>query len=452
MAPSIPELAAAVRSGEGAAVEVIAAALERAEASQPAINAFTLIDRDGAMARAEAIDRSVAAGDDPGPLAGVPVAVKDLIDQKGLPTTNGAAFDPHVPDRSATAVERLEAAGAVIIGRNGLHEWAYGFTSENEHFGPVRNPWDPALSPGGSSGGSGAAVAAGVVPASIGTDTGGSVRVPAALCGIVGLKTTHGRIPLDGVTPLAPSLDTVGPLARSVTDLAAVFTVLAGSAEDPGAEPVDPGELRIAVPAQWTAGPIDPPTLAAFEEALEAIARTGATVERVDAPALAITRVAASAVSAEIVESHRGRFPEHADRYGREVAQRLSEAAAVPVATVEEARAWDAAVRAGLGELFDSFDVLATPTVGSTRKVIGTPDIDIDGEAVFHRTVLAASTWPVNRAGNPALAVPIASRETPPASLQLIAPGWGESRLLGIGLGLEDADLIRVGRPPIYLL
>jgi Asp-tRNA(Asn)/Glu-tRNA(Gln) amidotransferase A subunit family amidase len=450
VASSVAELVDAVRSGEAKAVEFVAAALARAEESQPSINAFTLIDHHGAMSRAEAIDRIVTAGGDPGPLGGVPVAVKDLIDQRGLPTTNGAAFEPRIPDRSASAVDRLEAAGAVIVGRNGLHEWAYGFTSENEHFGPVRNPWDPALSPGGSSGGSGAAVAAGVVPVSIGTDTGGSVRVPAALCGVVGLKTTHGLVPLDGVTPLAPSLDTVGPLGRSVSDVAEAFAVLAASPGYRPVGPVDPAALRIGVPDQWTAGPMDMVTRQAFDAALESIAGAGAIVERVDAPGLAVTEVAAAAVSVEIVEVHRDRWPDHADRYGREVADRLRAAATVPKGYAEEVKAWDATVRVSLDELFGTFDVLATPTVGSTRKVIGRPDIDLDGEAVFHRSVLSAYTWPVNRAGNPALAMPIAGAGTPPASLQLIGPPLAEPRLLGIGLGLEDAGLIRVERPPIY--
>lgn len=433
-----------------AVVDDVAAAVERAEASQPIINAFTLIDHAGALARAASIDRTVADGGAAGPLIGIPVAIKDLIDQRGLPTKNGSAFEPEVPDRSATVVTRLEDAGAVIIGRNGLHEFAYGFTSENEHFGPVRNPWDTDLSPGGSSGGSAAAVAAGVVPVAIGTDTGGSVRVPAALCGILGLKTTHGRIPLRGVTPLAPSLDTVGPLARSVADLATTFGALTASSPQVSSASVGPGGLRIAVPAQWNAGPIDSRTSTAFEGALSGLAGAGATVERIDAPGLTITDVAAAAVSVEIVRVHRDRWPEYADRYGSEVAARLRAASEVPEADAHEALSWDAAVREALAGLFDSFDVVATPTVGSTRKVIGRPDIDIDGHDVFHRTVLSSYTWPVNRAGNPALAVPIPASGSPPASLQLIGPRDGDERLLAIGFGLEDAGLIRVEQPPIY--
>jgi len=241
---SIVDLAETVRRGECTAVETVGEALNRADASQSVLNAFTTIDRDGGLEHAGAVDRAVARGSDAGPLAGVPIAIKDLIDQRGIATTNGAAFEVTPATASATVVERLEKAGAIIIGRTGLHEYAFGFTSENQHFGPVRNPWDPNLSPGGSSGGSAAAVAAGIVPVAIGTDTGGSIRVPAALCGVVGLKVTHGRVPLTGVTPLAPSLDTVGPIARSVADLAVVYTVIAGD------DPSDP----------WSApAPVDSP-------------------------------------------------------------------------------------------------------------------------------------------------------------------------------------------------
>lgn len=456
----IGTITAAIRSGATTATDVVGEAIDRAERSQPVINAFTSIDRVGALERAASIDRRLGEGDDPGPLAGVPLGLKDLIDQQGIPTTNGAAFTPVVPERSATVVRRLEAAGAVIIGRTGLHEFAYGFTSENEHFGPVRNPWDTRWSPGGSSGGSGAAVSAGVVPVAIGTDTGGSVRVPAALCGVVGLKVTHGRVPLTGVTPLAPSLDTVGSLARNVTDLAAVYAVIAGDdPEDPWSAPVpvatpepvvDPAALRIAVPAQWNAAVIDGATKAAFEGVLEQIAALGAVVEIVDEPALAITEVAANAVSVEILAEHADRLATDPGRYGSDVASRLRAAAEVPHRVAVDVLAWDAGARHSLDRLYTRFDVIATPTVGAMVKVIGVDDMDIDGQPVFHRTVLSSSTWPVNRTGNPALALPIPGSSRPPASLQMVGPRFGEARLLGIGLGLEESGLIGAGHPPIF--
>lgn len=455
---SAVDLANAVQRGERSAVETVEAALDAADEAQARLNIFTSIDRSGAIARAEALDLKIAAGEPVGPLAGVPIGLKDLIDQAGIPTTNGAAFDAVVPETSATVVERLEAAGAVIIGRTGLHEFAFGYTSENPHFGPVRNPWDPALSAGGSSGGSAAAVAAGIVPAAIGTDTGGSVRVPAALCGVVGLKVTHGRVPLTGVTPLAPSLDTVGPITRTVVDAIAVYIAIAGDDQgDPWSsprpvqfvgEPRDPSTISIGIPRQWMLAPTDRPTRDAFQAVVARLVETGASVETVDEPGLAISEVAGLASSGEIFRIHRDRWESDPDRYGRDVAARLAKARSVELDTMVEVMAWDAGARHALDRLFRRFDVLITPTVGSSRKVIGEADMDIDGDRIFHRTVVAQNTWPVNRVGNPALALPIESGATPPASLQLIGPRWGEAGLLAIGLGLESAGIIGAGRPP----
>mgnify|MGYP001812617705 CR=1 FL=1 len=456
---SVVDLAASVRSGERSAADIVDAALDAAEELQPQLNAFTLIDRHGATARAEALDRRIADGNDVGPLAGVPIGLKDLIDQAGLPNTNGAAFEPAVPDTSATVVGRLEAAGAVIIGRTGLHEFAYGFTSENEHFGPVHNPWDVDLSPGGSSGGSAAAVAAGIVPVAIGTDTGGSVRVPAALCGVVGLKVTHGRVPLTGVTPLAPSLDTVGPLSRTVGDAAAAYAAIAGDdPRDPWAAPIpvdpvgearDPAEVSVAIPKQWMLAPTDRVTRAAFHAAIERLVGAGVSVETVDEPALAVSDAAALATSAEVFRVHQDRWGRDPDRYGLDVASRLRNAAVVGLNSVIDARVWDASARHALGRLLTHYDALITPTVGSTRKVIGEADMDIDGESLFHRLVITPNTWPINRIGNPALALPLESDGVPPASMQVIGRRWGESDLLAIGLGLEVAGVVGVGRPPI---
>lgn len=455
---SIADLANAVQRGERSAVTTVGDALNAAEAAQPRLNAFTSIDRGGSLTRAEALDRRITAGESVGPLAGVPIALKDLIDQAGIPTTNGASFEPVVADTSATVVGRLEDAGAVIIGRTGLHEFAFGFTSENPHFGPVRNPWDPNLSPGGSSGGSAAAVAAGIVPAAIGTDTGGSVRVPAALCGVVGLKVTHGRVPLTGVTPLAPSLDTVGPIARTVGDLEAIYLAIAGDdPRDPWSVPrvVDSvGDLRelstvrFGVPKQWMLAPTDQVTRDAFQAAVAGLLDAGASVETVDEPALTVTDAAGLASSGEIYRIHRDRWERHPERYGRDVGARLTKAGHVGLDVMVDAMAWDAGARHGLARLFERFDALITPTVGSTRKIIGEADMDIDGRAIFHRTVIAQNTWPVNRVGNPALALPIAAAGTPPASIQLIGPRWGEAGLLAIGRSLESAGVIGAGLPP----
>jgi Asp-tRNA(Asn)/Glu-tRNA(Gln) amidotransferase A subunit family amidase len=450
-----------VRSGRRTAGAVVGAALDRAHASQAALNAFILIDDEGASARADAVDAVVAGGGDPGPLAGVPVALKDLIDQAGLPNTLGAAFEPSVPERSATVVERLEAAGAVIIGRTGLHEFAFGFSSENQHFGPVRNPWNPDLSPGGSSGGSAAAVAAGIVPVGIGTDTGGSIRVPAALCGVVGLKVTHGRVPLTGVYPLAPSLDTVGPMTRSVADAAAVLAVIAGDDPlDPWSSP-RPVEEAQASPslagrtfgyvAQWIAAPRVGEVRAAFHAALEDLVDAGALVVEIDEPALAVPRAVGKANGVEIAAVHRERWEADRSRYGSDVAARLEASFTVPGDDLVAALRWAAGAGHVLERRFATIDAIVTPTVGATRKPIGVDDIDVDGEPVFYRRLLAETTAPVNRLGLPALALPLPDRGViPPASLQLIGPAWGEALLLALGTALEAGGVARTGTPSIW--
>jgi len=445
---SIPPLVAAIRSGSVLITEVVAAALDAAERSQPALNAFTSIDREGALARAAALDEATAAGHASGALHGVPIALKDLIDQAGLPNTLGSGFDPLIPEQDAVVVSRLEAAGAVIIGRTGLHEFAYGFTSENEHFGPVRNPWDPALSPGGSSGGSGAAVAAGVVPMAVGTDTGGSVRVPAALCGVYGLKVTHGMIPLGGVFPLAPSLDTVGPIARSATDLAIALDVMAGVSERVVPVPVD--RLRIAVVVQWLEHPMDPHIRTALDRFFAAAVAAGASVVHLDEPEFAVPPDLLAAASPEIAAVHRDRWQRAPERYGHDVAVRLEAALATPPGTAEATAVWAVGVRRRLTEILADHHVLATPTVGATRKIIGDQAVEFDGGRHHHRAVLAPWTAPVNRLGVPALALPVPGAATPPASLQLIAHDHGEATLLGVAMGLEDADLAYAPHPPIW--
>jgi len=285
------------------------------------------------------------------------------------------------------------------------------------------------------------------------------VRVPAALCGVVGLKVTHGRVPLTGVTPLALSLDTVGPIARSVADAAAVYAVIAGDdPSDPWSAPVhvglprmprDPSTLVVGVPRQWMGNPIDRVTREAFLGVLENLASSGATVEELDDPALAITDAAANAAAVEVLHAHRERWEKRPELYGSDVAARLRKASTIDPGLLVDALEWDAGVRHAFDRIFTRFDVLAMPTVGATRKIIGDDDMDIDGERFFHREVIAQYTWPVNRAGNPALALPLPSSGTPPACLQLIGPQWGEAALLEAGLGLEAVGIVDMRRAPL---
>ncbi len=450
-------LAEAVGRGEIDAVAVIGAHLD-AIAANPALNAFTLVDGESALRRAASLDRARSSGASLGPLAGVPVALKDLIDQEGRPTTCGSGFYREVPSRSATVVQRIEAAGGVIIGRTGLHEFAFGFSSENPWFGPVRNPWDPTTSPGGSSGGSGVAVAAGMAPLGVGTDTGGSVRVPAALCGVAGLKVTHGRIPLTGVFPLAASLDTVGPMARSVSDLALLYRVMAGD------DPTDPWSaprsvavpeqaapvagLRVGVPIEWIDTPMDEEVRTGFEWALERLDRLGAIVETVSAPLLRPSERIAASFRPEVAAVHGAWYSEDPSRYGTDVRDRMAPVFDSNPDEYQEALEWRASLRAAFGRLFSDFDLLATPTVAARRKVIGEETVTTEAGPVPYRTAFSWFTPLVNQGSVPAIAVPLARPGIPPPSLQLIGPHWGEELLLGIGMALEAAGVVDFRFPP----
>jgi Asp-tRNA(Asn)/Glu-tRNA(Gln) amidotransferase A subunit family amidase len=325
----------------------------------------------------------------------------------------------------------------------------------------VHNPWDPATSPGGSSGGSGAAVASGLAPIGIGTDTGGSVRVPAALCGVFGLKVSHGRIPLHGVFPLAPSLDTVGPLARTVGDTALAYAALAGpdprdplAADEPVLLPRGPADLtglRVTVPIPWADTPAAPVVTAGFEWALAALEGAGAVVDRVAVPDLAEPWGLEAAMYPEIVAIHRDWFEADPDRYGAEVRRRMEDARAVPVADRPAALERRARLRKVAAALLTHYDILATPTTAVLRKVIGDRTVQTASGITGYRQALSALTHPVNHLGFPALALPLAdpaAEPGPPPSLQLIGPRWGEHRLLEIGLALEEAGIAGFRPPP----
>lgn len=450
----IDTIARAVRARERSAREIVDEALEAASVTA-GLNAFTLVDAEAALARATAIDEMAASGVDPGPLAGVPVAIKDLIDQAGRTTTCGSSFYRAVPDRSATVVTRLESAGAVIIGRTGLHEFAYGFSSENDWWGPVRNPWDPTTSPGGSSGGSAAAVAAGVVPLALGTDTGGSVRVPAAMCGGVGLKVTHGRLPLTGVFPLAASLDTVGPLTRSIGDAAVAYKVMAGhDPEDPWSsdQPVEIPDrpatlqgLRVGVPLPWTERPVETKIAAAYADALSRLDAAGAQIVEIRDPMFDPSGLP-RATYAEVGTVHREWFTEYPERYGAEIRDRLGRDMLHSADDIARGQAWRAELRRAAERAFARADVFVTPTTAARSKTIGSPTVDAGAGPEAYRTALSWFSTFANQMGVPALALPMAAGGSPPPSIQLISPWWQEARLLAIGWATTEAGITRPGR------
>jgi len=421
------------------ALDRVTDALSAAHAAQSTLNAFTLIDEERALARASEIDETGADR----LLAGVPIALKDLIDHQDRVTTCGSAFYRHLAIATAPAVARLETAGGVIVGRAGLHEFAFGFSSENQHFGPVRNPWDPATSPGGSSGGSGAAVAAGVTPIAIGTDTGGSVRVPAALCGCFGLKVTYGRIPLDGVFPLVPTIDTVGPLADSMAGLSTAYQVMSGDQES-GSEP---DRMRFGIPQPWyDEAPADDEVDSSFTGAVQMLKDLGHEVLPILLPDVVPGREVIFAIADEINEVHR-EFRTQGLTYGDEVAARLDDCATVTPGQSAEGRAWQRMIRDRFADALQTVDILITPTVPVMHKVIG-----VDTIADLHyRVVLSWFTAIVNHALLPAIAMPIVGSGSPPVSLQAIGPMGSEATLLRLGSELEATGLVGFLSPTVQL-
>ncbi|MBT8199113.1 MAG: amidase [Acidimicrobiia bacterium] len=448
---TIVQQAALIGAGEVSARQLVSAHVERSERLQPLLNAFVVIDRDQALLRAEMIDRRKHRAL---PLTGIPIAIKDLIDQRGLPTTAGSSFYNAVPAKTAPVLRRLEEAGAVIIGRTVLHEFAFGFSSENPWTGPVRNPWDLELSTGGSSGGSAAAVAARMASGAVGTDTGGSVRVPAAVCGVTGLKVTYGRIPLEGVMPLAPTLDTVGPLARTVSDTALLYNVMAsisggapGSLLMPG--PVELSGLRVGVPRPWVDRPLDPLIKKAFDSLIDYLVEKGVVVVDVDEPMLQPSEMIVFSSYPEIARVHATWFPARHHEYGADVQERLREALLLTVEEATRGQLWRRELQQRMVSIFEDVDVLVTPTVAAARKTIGNDEVVVGSETEFYRTSFSAFTSLVNQAGNPALSLPLAIEGNPPPSVQLIGPHYGENRLLEIGITMEADGFAGYQSPPL---
>jgi aspartyl-tRNA(Asn)/glutamyl-tRNA(Gln) amidotransferase subunit A len=422
---SVTELGRRLRAGQTDPVELVDRAVAAIEAAQPVLNAFVTVDADGARKVAAERRDELARGVDHGPLHGIPVAVKDLLDTAGLTTTMGSRhFTGNVPGRDADAVARLRAAGAVIVGKTTTHEFAYGPTGDVAANGPAANPHDPRRMAGGSSAGSAAAVAAGLVPLALGTDTGGSVRIPAALCGTAGLRPSIGRISTAGVFPLSWSLDTVGPLAGSVADLRIWLT------GTPAAAPRRP--FRLGVPVGEWFDRVAPTVSGPVGELLDRLRAQGAQVRPVPVPDAAdLAGVYRTVQSAEAVAIHHGRMSTSPELYQPETLERLREATRI--------EAWEyAAALRRLGELraravqrLAGVDALVLPTVPIQAPLLG------DHEA--RRTVRAAllslcTPWSV--LGLPAVSVPLGV--SLPVGVQLVGLPGGDEELLDLAASVEE--------------
>jgi aspartyl-tRNA(Asn)/glutamyl-tRNA(Gln) amidotransferase subunit A len=434
----VAALAHSIRSGAQRAVDVARSALQAAGAWH-SLNAFTTLVESEVLRQAEAIDAAVARRVDPGPLAGVPVAVKDLMPVRGHPVSNGTlARAPVHADRDAAVVARLRAAGAVIFGMTNLHELAYGVTSHNPHFGAVGNPRFPGVVPGGSSGGSAAAVAAGIVPLAVGTDTGGSVRIPAACCGIVGFKPTFGAVDKTDVHPLAWSLDHVGPMAASVDDAALMFRVMAALNEAPTGPEVPVPALAFAT--GFFRELVQPAVLARVDEVRARALGRGATVTEVDVVDMHLAPGAQFLTQgAEATQANWDIFAEVGDRLGEDVRVRLAVGQfllATDYVKAQRVRRHlrDACVRA-IGEA----DVLVTPTLPCVPPPVGQSMLTVEGRTFPTPALLTRLTSPFNLTGLPALAIPCGSdAEGLPVSLQLVGRPGEDGRVLAAGCWIEQ--------------
>ena len=429
-------IAAAVRSGEISATRVASRTLD-ALAADPHV-AVTRVLAERALAEAAAVDAKRALGADPGPLAGVPYGVKDLFDVAGLPTTAGsaarAAGTTAVAD--AEAVQRLHSAGAVLCATLNMDAFAYGFATVNADYGTTRNPHDPARLAGGSSGGSAAAVAAGLLPFALGSDTNGSVRIPASLCGLYGLRPARGDLPLAGTFPFAASFDEIGPFAADLDDLALVWAALRGSAVSLGQ-----GSLRVARLGGRFRENADPAQLAAIDA-------IGPDAPLIELPDVARARSAAFVMTAfEGGMLHRDALATDPFAYDPAVRDRLIAGALLPDALYDEARAFRAEHVARIEALMADFDVLLAPSAPCAAPLIDDPFVLIDGEPSEARSNLGIHTQPITFTGLPVLAVPIKRPGLLPLGLQLIGKRGGEGALLRLAAELEDKGLTGVTMP-----
>jgi 1-carboxybiuret hydrolase len=450
-------IAARVAHGDISASAVIEATLARIAERNPALNAFTAFTAPRARRAARAIDQKRDQGHPLGPLAGVPFAVKNLFDVAGLPTLAGSKInrERQPAARDAALIERLEATDAILVGALNMGEYAYDFTGENAHDGASRNPHDLTRMSGGSSGGSASAVAGGLVTFSLGSDTNGSIRVPASLCGLFGLKPTYGRLSRARTFPFVASLDHMGALARCIDDLALAYDAMQGhDPDDPASasQPVAPTRatlaqgangLRIAVAGGHFRLGAMPPALAALERVAAAL---GATRE-IEVPQADRARAAAYVITtSEGASLHLDRLRKRAVDFDPAVRDRLLAGALVPAALVQRAQVFRRWYRDRIVALFEDVDALLAPATPITAPLIGENTFELDGVELPLRPHLGLYTQPISFIGLPVVAVPVAL-EPLPIGVQIITAPWREDVALRIGATLEQIGIACAPRP-----
>jgi aspartyl-tRNA(Asn)/glutamyl-tRNA(Gln) amidotransferase subunit A len=447
-----------IRAKKISPVELTRTCLERIELLNPRLNAFITVMAELALAQARALEAELHTGKWRGPLHGIPIGLKDLFDTAGVKTTCASAvFADRIPAEDAEVVVRLKRAGAVLIGKQNMHEFAYGSTSVPSHFGPVHNPWNPGRIAGGSSGGSAAAVAGGLCFGALGSDTGGSIRQPAAYCGITGLKPTYGRVSTRGVVPLAWSLDHVGPLCRTADDAALLLEVIAGY------DPLEPtsadypverystktraktGALKMGVVRRPFFEQLDPQIEMAVNNALEVIAKLTAGIGDAQLPSFMTLPI----TGAEAYAFHLPYFTKNPELYQPMTRQRIAAGATVTAAVYVEARRELDRLRRSVGTVFSGVDLLISPTSPLPQMTIeegAIPETPPPGAVPLS----LRNTQPFDIFGLPSISIPCGfARDGMPIGLQIAGPRFGESRVLALARAYQQVTDWHMRRPPV---
>jgi aspartyl-tRNA(Asn)/glutamyl-tRNA(Gln) amidotransferase subunit A len=438
MPATMVDAAEALRAGQISSERLVQLSAEAIATHDAATHAFIRLDLDAALESARRSDDELEAGVIRGPLHGIPISLKDLIDVEGQPTTAASRVrSDRIAWADAPVVARLRAAGAVLLGKTNLHEFALGTTSEDSAYGPVLHPADHTRAAGGSSGGSAVAVATGMGLASVGTDTGGSIRIPAAACGIVGLKPSLGDVPSTGVMPLSMTLDHVGPLTRSVQDAAWLWSVMAGR-QIHTIVPVSLAGLRVGVLGGSFAHPVEPAVAEAFARACDELRSAGAVVTPVTFDmASRITDTYVNLVLPEGAHVHAAWLDSRKDDYSPAVHDRLLTGRTIPAVAYLQARHERTVMRVAVDALLSSVDVLILPTMPIVAPPTGQPTVMIDDTELPVRVAMLKHTQLFNLTGHPAISLPLATPGLP-AGLQVVGPFASTLRLLNIAAAFES--------------
>ena len=439
---NIQDAAAALRARKVSSLELTRQCLDRIDKYNPKFNAFITVTREAAEKRASEMDAELTHGIDRGPLHGIPIAYKDLVFTKGVRTTAGSKiYADFVPDHDARIVEQFNAAGAVSVGKTGLHEFAYGITSTNPHYGAVRNPWDAEAIPGGSSGGSGAAVVAGMAFMAIGTDTGGSIRIPAAFCGCAGLKPTYGRVSKEGVFPLGFTLDHIGPLAMTVRDCAITFEAISTAREVVPAAHVDSLKgMRIGIPENGFFDRAWPEVKESVKSLTRSAESMGANVVSVRLPDLEqLNAIARLILLAEATAAHANTVAQR-ELYGADVLALLDQGRLISASDYINAQRLRRKITASFNAVWKHADCLIVPGTPTSAPKIGQTQIEIEGVADDVRLVTTRLMRGINVLGWPALSLPSGfAHNGLPIGVQILGRANAEKTILAIGAALEDA-------------